>query len=404
MKKISILILSVSISFSALAQKKELKNIEKLIKNSNFSEATEGLKGLESMVTATKYESYYYFLEGKAAFGDDKTNDYEKAAKYFYKTLEVAQVTGNDKYSEKAINYINTINNHYIKMVNKSLKNDDYKKIRDSYQVLHNINPSRKDHLENLLYCHLKLKEYKEAGSVLEKLLNSVGDTVYNALNKNTSTNNAFLTEKARDREVSLGVNIAPTESKLDKNVRLDYYTNLVAIYEQEGEFEKEIVKLKEAKKEYPKHVPFYENYASVIYRTGDKEAYLVALEEVLELSPKNKNMWYNLGVISQGMGLAEKSENAYDKVIELDPTYRNAYINKGLVILSEERPLIKELNKSSGTKKYALIKKQITDIYQQAIPLFEKAYELKKDDEVKKNLIGLYDAVGDKAKAEALE
>ncbi|ANW96946.1 hypothetical protein AXE80_11930 [Wenyingzhuangia fucanilytica] len=405
MKKITTLILSVSVSFSVLAQKKELKNVEKLIKRSDFTQAAEGIKGLEPMVKDTQYESYYYFLLGKVYFGDETTKekDYQTAAINFYKTLEVESRVGKEKYSEKAVNYLNNISDDYYKKINKFLKQEDYKKTGDLYEALYKTQPGRKDLLDLLLYCRLTSKDYSEAAKILEKSLKLLGDVSFNAVNKHTLKNNEFFKKEDRDKAVKIGTHISPSEAKVDKKVRIEYYSNLVGIYDQQENFEKEMVKLKEAKKEFPKHVPFYENYAAVIYKTGDKEAYISALEEVLELTPENKNSWYNLGVISQDLGNSEKASAAYDKVIELDPNYVNAYINKGLIIMSEEKSLIKELNANRGTKKYGVIKDRLTDMYTKSIPFFEKAYSLKKDEGVKSTLKGLYNSIGETKKAAAL-
>ncbi|MGY5355608.1 tetratricopeptide repeat protein [Wenyingzhuangia sp. IMCC45467] len=403
MKKITTLILCVSVSFSVLAQKKELRKVEKLIKSAEYSEATEGLKGLESLVKDTKYESYYYFLQGKNAFGDETTNDYQTAAINFYKTLDVEHRVGEKDYSEKAISYLNSISDSYYTKLNAYLKEENYEKTGDVYETLYKIRPERKDLLDLLLYCRIKSKNYTEAAKILETLLKSPGEVVYSAVNKHTLKSNDFFKKEDRDKAVSEETHISPSESKVEKSTRIEYYNNLVGIYDQQGKFEKEIVKLKEAKKEFPKHAPFFENYAAVIYKTGDNEAYLLALEEALELTPENKNLWYNLGVISQSEGQKEKALAAYDKVIAIDPNYRNAYINKGLLILGGERELVKELNANRGTKEYTKVKDKITAMYLEAIPLLEKAYSLKKDEEIKSNLKGLYNAVGDKEKAAAL-
>lgn len=403
MKKVNFLIICVFVCLSVSAQKNELKKIEKLIKGSKFSEASESLKGLEELSSGTKYESYYYFLEGKSAFGNKKKHNYPKASKNFYKTIEVEVRTGSKKYSEKSISYINTITNNSYKSINKLLKEENYEETRNTYKTLHEIYPERKDVLENLLYCHLKLKDYPQAANVIEKLLESVGDTIYTSVSKSTSKSNDFFTKKARDREIDLGVDLGLIDKETEKSVRLGYFTDLSSIYAQQEKLEKEISVLENAKKEYPDHAPFYESYSTAIYKTGDKEAYLLALEETLGLTPDKVDLWYNLGVISQGLDKLEKSVMAYDKVIELDPSYRNAYINKGLILLKNEKKLVKELNKSVGTKKYGIIKNQIQETYLDVIPLFEEAYNLKKDEELKLNLKGLYNAVGYSEKAKSL-
>ncbi|MDO3695264.1 tetratricopeptide repeat protein [Wenyingzhuangia sp. chi5] len=407
MKKVITLILGVSVSFSVLAQKKELKSVEKLIKRSNFTEAAESIKGLESLAKDTEYESYYYFLLGKIAFGDEEDatvdKDYKTAGINFYKTLDVEYKTGEKDYSEKAISYLNIISDSYFKKLAEYLKKEDYKNAGDVYETLYNIRPERKDLLENVLNCRINEKNYPAVAKITEKMLKILGDKTYSAINKHTLRNNEFFKKEDRDKAIKEATHITPGETEVNKALREEYYNNLIVIYDQQGNIEKELVKLKEAKKEFPKNVKFFENYANVIYKTGDKEAYVKAIEETLELDPNNKNFWYNLGVISQNLGNTEKAVAAYDKVIELDPKYRNAYINKGVVIISQEQDIVKELNKNRGTKKYSEIKEKLNNMYLDAIPLFEKAYELKKDEEVRSNLKALYKAINQPEKAKNL-
>lgn len=404
MKKITTLVICASISFSVMAQKKELREVEKLIKSSDFTEASAGLQGLEDLVTGTKYESQYYFLEGKVAFGEDENHDYVRAAKYFYKTLD-HEIKINDKdYSEKAINYLNSISDKLYKVINASIKNKQFKVTGDNYQTLYKMNPGRKDLLDMILYCRIKSEDYVEAAMVTEDLLKlSTGETTYSAVNKKTLKNNDFFTKEQRDQAVKRETHISPSESEIDKEARMGYYRNLVSIYDQQGKVEKAIEKLEAAKKEFPNDTRFLEDYASMIYKTGDKEAYVLAIEEVLKLTPEKKDLWYNLGVVAQDLGDVEKASNAYDKVIALDSNYRNAYINKGLILLGEEKEMVKQLNENIGNKQYSVIKKKIQEVYKEALPLFEKAYEIEPGEGVKSTLKGLYGSLDMPEKAKAL-
>lgn len=406
MKKITTLILGVSVSFSVLAQKKELKNVEKLIKRSHFTEAAESIKGLESLAKDTDYESYYYFLLGKIAFGDEEApseKDYLTAGINFYKTLDVELRVGKQKYSEKAISYLNTISDSYFKKLSNYLKKEDYKNAGDVYEILYNMRPERKDLLENVLNCRLNAKDYSAVTKITENMLKTLGDKTFLAVNKHTLRINEFFKKEARDKAIKEETHITPSEKVVDKALRAEYYNNLVLIYGQQGNIEKELIKLKEAKKEFPDNVKFFESYANAIYKTGDKEAYVKAIEETLELDPNNKNFWYNLGVISQNLENTEKALAAYDKVIALDPNYRNAYINKGVIIIGQEKEIVKELNNNRGTKKYSEIKDKLNNLYLDAISLFEKAYELKKDEEVRSNLKALYKVIDQPEKAKKL-
>ena len=83
MKKQFIIALAVSICTFSFAQKKELKNVEKAIKNVNFSEAKAALNQAKALMASMdeKSKNKYYYLFGKALYanGAGSTEDIDKA-------------------------------------------------------------------------------------------------------------------------------------------------------------------------------------------------------------------------------------------------------------------------------------------------------------------------------------
>ena len=83
-------ILSLTImllSLGLFAQKKELKEAQKSIKNSDFKSAITTINNLEGSLETmdSKYKSQFYFLKGQALNGN---NDLEGAANAFNKLFE----------------------------------------------------------------------------------------------------------------------------------------------------------------------------------------------------------------------------------------------------------------------------------------------------------------------------
>ncbi|MGY6649672.1 hypothetical protein [Wenyingzhuangia sp. IMCC45574] len=406
MKKVAVLVLSLGISLSSVAQKKELKKAAKLVKSFKVGEANKALAALKETVKGTEYESQYYFLKGKNFYGKMNKKNYGKAYKEFYKAVQIEAEKGQKEYSEKSIGYMEGISDFYFNKYSAAVKNknnEEAGKIMERYSYL---TPQRRDILRLALLNYQEAKNNEKMAEVLELLLKKEkGNTLYIAKNVHMNKEDEFFTKAARDLAVKIKTHEAPREEKTEKPARLEYLNLLVRVYHQSGKSDKVLATLERAKKEFPKNAKIYKDYASIVYAGGDKQAYLKALEEALKIDPVDKDLWFNYGVISQDLKLTEKAVSAYEKVTEIDPNYRGAYINKGLTILAEEQSLIDELNNNlRNRKKYKEIDAKIKAMYLRAIPAFEKANELKADEGIKASLINLYNSVGQKDKAAALK
>ena len=90
--------------------------------------------------------------------------------------------------------------------------------------------------------------------------------------------------------------------------------------------------------------------------------------------------LYYNLGVSSADLGENDRAIEYYKKAIELDPEMYNARINIAYVILSNEAPIVEEMNKlgmsKADQKKYDELSDQRQDLYKEALPHLEKVIE----------------------------
>lgn len=404
MKKISTLILCVGISISVLGQKKELKTAQKLMKKSgDYAGAAVELAKAKDLVVDTKYQAQYYYLMGVQAFGNETTNDYVSAGKYFTKTLDQELESGNMKYTDDAKEYIKKIKKSLYDQSNAFIKSKDFTGAGDVYKKLYEIEPGRKDLLETLTNCRIQSGDYDEAAAYIEKKIALLGDNFYYATDGFSSSQAVFFTKEDRDAAVKRGTHKIPYEDAVGEDVEEKIYSDLVALYTELGYTDKKEKLLGDAIKKYPSNALFLQHYADIVQKTGDKNAYVKVLEDALASSPDNKVLWYNLGVTSQELGNFEKAGNAYDKALEIDPEYRNVYINKGLLALAEEKSLVDELNESQGTKNYIVVKRKIEAKRKEALPFFEKAYELEKEESVRSMLKNIYNSLGESAKADAL-
>ncbi len=406
MKKVIVFLLSVGFLISATAQEKELKKAAKLVKSYKIGEAFKVLDPLKELVTGTDNEAYYYYLRGKNFIGKNNAKNYWKAHKEFYNVLDLELKSGNFEYSEKSRTYLNKISDNFSVQIAKALKNKDFNWAGKTYETIAKLNPDRRDAItRSFIIFQQENNENKQANYLEILIKKDKSDKIFIAKNKHTKNEDEFFTKKARDLAVQYKTHSNPSEADMPENTRVQYYNSLVRIYHNQGKNDKALKVLSAAKKEYPKNVKFFKDYATIIYKKEDKKGYVKAVNEVLALEPTNKDLWFNLAVVNQELKNTQEAIKAYDKVIELDPNFRGAYVNKGLIIMSEEKAIVDELNQNlTNKKKYDEIKSRLDAMYQKAIPPFKKAYELKKTNGIKGTLVNIYTTLGQKEKAAALK
>jgi tetratricopeptide (TPR) repeat protein len=89
------------LTLGSFAQKKELKSIEKALKNNDFTGALTIVNSLNESIESAddKYKSKYYFLKGQAFAGK---KEYQKAADAFNKLFDFEKKIGKERYSAEA--------------------------------------------------------------------------------------------------------------------------------------------------------------------------------------------------------------------------------------------------------------------------------------------------------------
>lgn len=132
-------------------------------------------------------------------------------------------------------------------------------------------------------------------------------------------------------------------------------------------------------------------------------------LEEAINNEPTNHLYYYFLGYLYD---LEEEPENSiiqYKKAIELNPEYYEANYNLAVVYYNKARNILSELNNLSldeYRKQEAEYMEKAAVHFKEALPYFEKAVEIKPDEDVQllETLAGVYLRLKMTNEAEALE
>ncbi|WP_242131906.1 tetratricopeptide repeat protein [Aestuariivivens marinum] len=413
MKNQIIIALAFSIGVFSFAQKKELKTAERAIKGTNYAEAKAALSQAEALMSAMdeKSKAKYYFLMGQALYagGNGSSQDIDKAIESF-NMVEGA-------YASEIAEVKRQMTNNILTKGNEAYEAKDF--LTASKHFEHAYRTSEKDTL--FLYyaaaTAVNVQEYDRALGLYEELkrLGYTGiATEYYATNKE-SGEEEVMDKTTRDIYVKSGSHVDPGVRKTDSK-KAEIVKNVALIYVSQGNNEKALEAMKDARAESPDDINLILSEANVHYKMGNKDKFREILEVATKMDPTNPELQYNLGVIASESDDKENAKKYYKKAIELDPNYVNAYINMAALVLSREEPLIEEMNglgtSKEDDKRYEELKEERQQLYKDAIPYLVKALEIdEKNVNAAKTLMNIYSVTGDtanykvmKAKVETLE
>ena len=217
-----------------------------------------------------------------------------------------------------------------------------------------------------------------------------------------------FKTRDLRDISVKTKTHTQPFE-KLTDSKKPEIVKNIALIYVSQGNNEKALEAMKDARAESPDDVNLLLSEANVYFKMGNTEKFSELLQEATKMDPKNAELQYNLGVISADSGKTDEAKAYYEKAIELDPEYINAYINLSALVLSKEEAIIEEMNglgtSAADDKRYEELREQRQGIYREAIPTLAKALEIDPESiSAAKTLMNIYSILGETDKYKELK
>ena len=407
MKKQIIIALAFFVGIFSFAQKKELKEAEKAIKDKNYAEAKTALSLVEPMLASLdeKSKNKYYYLRGVALFADGKGNneDIDESLKSF------DEVKG--EYENEIKQTKQDMVNSILTKGNKAYENKNYKVASNQFERVYKMNKRDTVYLYYAAAMAVSVPDYPRALNFYEKLRDlgyNGNETQYFAVNKATNEEETFPSQAMRDASVKLKTHIKPT-SKTSESKRPEIIKNIALIYVSNGDNEKAIAAMKEARSQSPEDINLILSEANVHYKMGNTAEFKRLLEEATQLDPNNPELQYNLGVISAESGDNAGAKKYYDKAIELDPKYINAYINMAALTLAGEKKLIEEMNGLGTSKKdnlrYDELLEVRKDIYRKAIPYLEKALDIdSKNESAATTLMNIYSVLGETDKFKAMK
>ncbi|MFG6686105.1 tetratricopeptide repeat protein [Mariniflexile sp. HNIBRBA6329] len=401
MKKQIIIALAFSVSAFSFAQKKELKAVEKAIKGNNYAEAKAALKQAEALMSSMddKLKSQYYYLNAEALYanGAGSIGDIDAALKSLDNVKE--------GYTSEVSELKQTMVNGILTKGNKSYEGKDFSTASKYFEKAYRLSTKDTLFLYYAAATAVNVQEYDRALGLYEELKN-LGYTgiekQYFATNVETGEED-ILDKNTRDLYVKAKSHSNPGERKTESK-KPEIVKNIALIYVSQGDDQKAIAAMKDARAASPDDVNLILSEANIHFKLGNTAEFKALLEKATQMEPNNPELQYNLGVVAGESGQPEEAQKYYEKTIELNPQYTNAYINLAALILSKEEGIIKEMNGLGSSKKddlrYDELRDQRQNLYKKAVPYLTKVLEIdSKNLSAAKTLMNIYSILGETAK-----
>ena len=392
MKKLAILMM-LMICSNSFTQKKELRQINKLISESFFNEAESSLEAISSLVEVSddKIKAQYYFYLAKVSNELEKFNDAITA----YESLKSINDSAYSTIIKTEFDFLySQIETSIINSAVEDNRNSNYSVASDKLIMAYRMNEEKnKDYLYYAAGSAVNSKEYDKA---LDYYVELKENNYTGVIDEYYITNNETgEEEKVSETEFDLlksskdysNPRVGQTESRYPEIVK-----NIALIYVQQGKNDVAIEAIQEARSIQPDDTSLILNEADLYIRISnnsddesERDLYRKKFKELMELAitkdPENGILYYNLGVISSEQGENDSALEYYKKAIEFKPDYVDAYLNLVAVILDGEQSIVDEMNNLGTSKKdnirYDELKVEREDLYKECIPFLEKLIEV---------------------------
>ena len=127
-------------------------------------------------------------------------------------------------------------------------------------------------------------------------------------------------------------------------------------------------------------------------------------LRKAIEAEPDNEDLHFTMGVLLEETEDVDGAAAAYKKAIEVNPDHFESNFNYGVLLINQANDVIKEVNNlgmsKADQKKAKEMQPVITEKLKEALPQWEKVYEIKPEETTAiETLAYIYNQLGMKEK-----
>ena len=383
MRKLMTLLLVFTFATMSFAQKNEIKALEKAIKNSNFGDAKSALAAAEGLMgnMDDKTKAKFYFLKAKTLYanGGASDSDVDKAIATLDELKSHESAMGKLRYTEQANEMKTEIYNSFLKKANDAFNRKDLAVASKAYANIYKISPKDTVYLYNAALLAAQNNDYDTSLKHFIKL-KELGFTgiKMNYVATNTETGGEeFFPEKAnRDFAVkTLKTHVKP-EDRMEESKRANTVKNIAFIYVSQGNNEKALAAIKDAREEFPDDNNLVLTEASVQIKVGNTEKAFGLFQEALKKDPNNPDLNYNVGIMAMEVEQFDVAKTAFQQVLDLKSDYANAALNLSYIEVNKGNAMNDEMNSlgnsAADNKRYDELRSQKNELFQLGAKILE--------------------------------
>ncbi|MDA9066638.1 DUF3808 domain-containing protein [Flavobacteriales bacterium] len=172
-----------------------------------------------------------------------------------------------------------------------------------------------------------------------------------------------------------------------------DVYLKLMDVYNKADKKEEATKVLEEAKAKFPNEAAIILNEAKILIENKEYEKAKASLESALAKDPNNFSLQYAAGITYNDLEMYDKAITAYKKALEIEPKNYNATFN----LCAAYNNKVADMDAAAQdipyneTAKFDAAKKERNDYIMEVLPFIEEAYQVEKEDGLKRILNTFY-------------
>jgi len=359
-----------------------------------------------------KMKAKFYYVKAQALYanGTGTNESIDEAISSLDKLKDLESKMGKLKYTQQANEMKSGMISSFLTKANDAFNNKNYKVASKGFEKVYSLSPKDTLYLYYAASAAVSGVDYDTALDYYVQLKNmgyNGAQMQYFAQNKETGEEESFADKSTRDFSVKAKIHNNPRDVKSASKIG-EIVKNIALIYVSQGENEKALASMSDARAENPDDLGLLLSEANVHLKMGNKEKFKALMEEATKQDPNNAELLYNLGVLAAEAGNLEEAKKYYKKAIEINPNYVDAYNNLAVTILEGEASIVEEMNglgtSSADNRKYDELKAKRAELYKEAIPYLSKALELKSSNiDAARTLMNIYSVLGETDKFKAM-
>lgn len=419
------LVLVFTVTAMSFAQKDEVKAVEKALKNSNFADAKSAVSAAEGLIgnMDDKMKAKFLFLKAQALYanGAASDGDIDKAITALEELKNHESSIGKLRYTEDANEMKIGMINSFITKANSDFETKNYKAAAIKFEKLYKMSPKDTTYLYYAASSAVTDQDYDRALDYYIQLKNlgySGEKMNYYATNKETGEEDYFNDKSTRDFYVKAKSHIKPRDVKSEPKTA-EIVKNIALIYVQNGETEKAISAIKDAKEENPNDYNLIISEANIYTKMGNNEKASELFKEALKKDPNNPDLNYSVGITAMDTDQYDVAKNAFEQTLKIKPDYANAALNLSYMEVKKGNKINDEMNEIVGNsaadnKRYEELKAQKNELFELGAEILENFVSNNpnlKNADIYNQLANIYSALGEmdkfklnKDKAKAIE